>query len=484
MSSTHVHHPHGEAVPHTTLRSQRGGIVWIMILVLLAGSFSVFAYMARDHLKTTRLASFLGLTTTPESKDIYICPMHPQIRSDKPGTCPICNMDLEKRQEGDEGTKEGATPGTVYISPKKQQLIGIQLTEVTLGPISSTIRAVGRLAYDETRISRIQTKIEGWIEEVVVNYTGILVKKGQTLATVYSPELFTTQRELIIARKSRDALQGSAFPEIASGAASLYESTLQRLKLWDITDAQIKEIERKGSPSRAIAIHSPINGFVITRNAYPGQRITPETELYTVADLSSIWVLADVYEYEVNMVKLGQDAVMTLPYNPGKTLKGKVNYIYPELDKTTRTLKVRLQFPNPDFQLKPDMYANVEIRVDHGSHISVPDEAILDSGTDQVVFIALDDGHFEPRRIEVGARVGNRSIVLGGLKAGDKVVSSGNFLVDSESQLKAALKGIAGGGHAGHAETPPRGDTNGSGKITEEGYQPGQNHKHPSPTRP
>lgn len=510
--------------------------MWILLLVLLAGCFSVAAFTARDHLKGTRLARFFGLASTSETKGIYVCPMHPrirsdkpgtcpicnmnlekvdesraradaagkspsekrsdsppadyycpmhpQIRSDKPGTCPICNMNLEKMEEGSERVKEAAAPGTIRISPERQQLIGIQLTEVTLGPLSSTIRAVGRLAYDETRISRIQTKIEGWIEEVMVNYTGILVKKGQPLATVYSPELFTTQRELIIAGKSRDALQGSEFPEIASGAASLYESTRQRLKLWDITDTQIKEIERKGSPSRAMAIYSPISGFVINRNAYPGQRITPETDLYTVVDLSSIWVLADVYEYEIYMVRPGQDAVMTLPYNPGRSLKGKVDYIYPELDKTTRTLKVRLQFPNPDFQLKPDMYANVEIRIDHGSHLSVPNEAILDSGVDQIVFMALQEGHFEPRKIQVGARVGNRSIVLGGLKAGDKVVSSGNFLVDSESQLKAVLKGFAGTGHSGHGDTAPGGETTSSGKTAGSGVQPGPDHKHPNPARP
>lgn len=453
------------------MRSKRGGVRWgVLFCLMLAVGLAAAGYFYRDALQGSKLGSLFATKAERESGVVYYCPMHPQVQSDKPGTCPICNMNLEKMEEPGAsptgGVAESGALGTVKISLQKQQLIGIQLSEVTRGPLSSTIRAVGRLAYNETKISRIQTKLEGWIEQIFVDFTGILVKKGQPLATVYSPQLYSTQRELIVAKKSKDVLGGSSFEEVASGAVSLYEATRQRLKLWDVSDAQIREIERQGTPSRAMAIFSPISGFVVSKNVSAGQRITPETELYTVADLSSIWVMADLYEYEVSMVQLNQSAVMTLAYNPGKTYKGKVSYIYPDLDKTTRTLKVRLEFPNSDFQLKPDMYANVEIRVDHGSNLSLPREAVLDSGVDQMVFVALDNGVFEPRKVQLGARVGDRFILLDGLKAGDKVVTAGNFLVDSESQLKAAFKSMAGGSREGSGMAPAMGgEENGTQKA-------------------
>lgn len=435
------------------------------------------------------------------SQDIYYCPMHPDYRSNKPGTCPICNMDLvklepEKKESPiehahapGEASSHGqpkvlywydamnpshhydkpgkapdgmdlvpfyeepapetgkAAPGGVMISPEKQQLIGVQVSTVTEEPLTRTIVTVGQITYDETRLARIQARVEGWIEQVFVDFTGKWVKKGQPLLSVYSPELLSTQRELLIAKRAKDSLGTSAFPEIAANAQSLYEATRDRLRLWDISDGQIRELEKRGTPTRTMTLFAPVEGFVLTRNALRGQRITPEMELYTIADLSTIWVLADIYEYEVPLIHLGQPATMTFPYFPGKTFTGKVTFIYPQLDNQTRTLKVRLQFPNVDHQLKPDMYASVSFPIDYGRKLAVPESAVLDSGTRQIVFIAREDGHFEPRTVQLGAKVNDRFIIESGLTVGEKIVTSGNFLIDSESQLKAAMSGMTGHEH-------------------------------------
>ncbi|HBZ54067.1 MAG TPA: efflux RND transporter periplasmic adaptor subunit [Syntrophobacteraceae bacterium] len=335
----------------------------------------------------------------------------------------------------------------MMISPEKQQLIGVQVSTVTEEPLTRTIVTVGQITYDETRLARIQARVEGWIEQVFVDFTGKWVKKGQPLLRVYSPELLSTQRELLIAKRAKDSLGTSAFPEISANAQSLYEATRDRLRLWDISDGQIRELEKRGTPTRTMTLFAPVEGFVLTRNALRGQRITPEMELYTIADLSTIWVLADIYEYEVPLIHLGQPATMTFPYFPGKTFTGKVTFIYPQLDNQTRTLKVRLQFPNVDHQLKPDMYASVSFPIDYGRKLAVPESAVLDSGTRQIVFIAREDGHFEPRTVQLGAKVNDRFIIESGLTVGEKIVTSGNFLIDSESQLKAAMSGMTGHEH-------------------------------------
>ena len=339
----------------------------------------------------------------------------------------------------DEPSEGGApVPGTVKISSRKQQMIGVNYGEVSLRRLSKTIRTVGRVVYDETRISRIQSRVDGWIDQVYVNFTGKSVKKGRPLFTVYSPDLFSTQQELLIAKKAKDSLAGSDFADVGANALSLYNATRERLRLWNISDRQIREVESRGAPIRALTFSSPIDGFVLNRNAFPGQRITAETELYSIADLSTVWVMADVYEYEVPMVKLGQEATMTLAYAPGETFRGKIAYINPQMDNTTRTLKVRIQFPNPGFRLKPDMYADVQIKIDYGRKVSVPEEAVLDSGMEQIVFVAKEGGAFEPRKVKIGAKVDGRIIILKGLEPGEKIVTSGNFLIDSESRLRSA----------------------------------------------
>jgi membrane fusion protein, copper/silver efflux system len=340
-------------------------------------------------------------------------------------------------------TTAAMPPGSIELSPEKQQMIGVRTTEVRRNRVARTIRTVGRLEADETKIARIHVKVAGWVEKVDVGFAGQLVKQGEPLFSLYSPELVSTQQEYLIARRGQSDLGQSPYPEVAEGAASLVEATRERLRLWDVTEAQIRQLERAGKVSRTLTLYSPIDGFVLRRNLYEQTYVTPETELYEIADLSTIWVYADIYEYEMPYVKVGQEATMELSYLPGKLYRGQVDYVYPTLDPQTRTMRVRLEFSNPGFDLKPGMFAEVEIRVDYGVQTVVPAEAVLNSGTRQIVFLARPGGHFVPRQIEVGPQVGNQYVVLRGLEPGETIVSSGNFLVDSESQLQAALGGFA-----------------------------------------
>jgi multidrug efflux pump subunit AcrA (membrane-fusion protein) len=387
-------------------------------------------------------------TASPEQKKertvlYWVDAMNPANRSDKPGKASD-GMDLVPVYADEGPGGEVLPPGSIRISPEKQQLIGVQYGTVTESPVSETRRAVGKITYDETRITHVHTKFEGWIDRVFVDFIGKLIEKNQPLLTVYSPELVSTQQELLIAKKGKEYLGSNSNHEIAGNALSLYQSARERLRLWDISDQQIQELEERGTPVRCLTLFSPFSGFVLARNAFENQRITPDTELYTIVDLSTVWVQADVYEYELPKISLGQTATMSLSYFPGRTYTGKVAYIYPQLDNMTRTAKVRLEFPNPDFELKPEMYANIELKFDYGRQISVPEEAVLDSGSEQIVFVARDEGYFEPRRIRLGAKVDQRYIVLGGLKRGEKIVTSGNFLVDSESRLKSAMGAMEG----------------------------------------
>lgn len=402
-----------------------------------------------------------GSQTPKERKILYwVDPMHPAYKSDKPGIAPDCGMTLVPvyANGSRESTGEHLPPGAIKISAAKQQLIGVQFGQVQFGPVERTIRAVGHLAFDETKITRVHTKISGWIDKVFVDYTGQLVKKGQPLFTVYSPDLLSTQEEFLIGLKAKQYLSDSQFKDVSMGAQSLYNASRRRLQLWDISDAQIEELERTQKPTRDLTLYAPDDGFVTKRNAFPKQQVNPDTEVYELADLSTIWVLADVYEYELPEIKLGQTARVNLTYFPGSPFAGKVSYIYPEVDNTTRTAKIRIELPNPDFRLKPDMYANVELEINYGKQLSVPQEAVLDSGTEQTVFVAVGDGYFEPRKVHLGPKVDNRYIVLAGLKPQEKVVTSGNFLIDSESQLKsavAAMSGMPGMNPAPQEQTPP-----------------------------
>ena len=335
---------------------------------------------------------------------------------------------------------ESMAPGSVLLDAATQQKIGVTYATVRRARLERTIRTVGLIQMDEEKISRVHVKVAGWIENVYLNYVGKLIKKGQPLFTLYSPDLVSTEQEYLIARKGQQYLAKTPYTDISSDANSLLNATRDRLRLWDISDAQIHDLETSGKAQRVMTLYSPISGFVMTRNAYEQTYVTPETDLYDIADLSTIWVYVDIFEYEAPFVHVGQTAQMQLSYFPGRTYRGKVTYIYPTLDPKTRTIKVRLEFPNPGYELKPDMYADVQLNVDYGTQTLVPSEAVLNSGTRQVVFIAKGDGYFEPRDIKIGDQFDGQTVVLAGLKPGEKIVASGNFLIDSESRLGAAMQ--------------------------------------------
>lgn len=342
------------------------------------------------------------------------------------------------------GGMSGMAPGMAMVSPEKQQLMGVRIATVERRPMVRTVRTVGTITYDETRVTHVHSKIEGWIDKLYVNYTGKLVEKGQPLFTIYSPDLLATQQEYLLAVKARERFSASSIPEVRSGGESLVEASKRRLALWDISESQIRELEEKGEAQRTLTLYAPHSGFVIKKEANQGMRIMPDKELYTIADLSTVWVNVDIYESEIPFVRPGQRASVTLSYDPGAAFSGKVSYIYPYVDEKTRTVKARLDVPNLGFKLKPDMYVNAEIKIDGGRHLAVPEEAVLDSGMRKIVFIDKGNGHFEPKEVKLGAKMDGFYQVAAGLEEGQKVAASSAFLLDSESRLAEAMGAMAG----------------------------------------
>ena len=371
----------------------------------------------------------------------YYDSMNPTLRSPKPGTA-TDGMPLVPRYADEEQATANMPAGTVKVSEGKQQLIGVTTASVQREPLFRTIRAVAQLTADETKLAHVHLKVTGWIDKVYVDSIGKLVKKGEPLFTLYSPDLVSTEQEYLIARRGTQYLGNSTFPEAAQGADSLLRSARERLRLWDISDEQIKKLDETGEVERTLTFYSPIDGFVLDRKAFPQTNVTPDMELYSMADLSTIWATAEIYEYEVPFVRVGQQAQMELSYFPGKPYSGRVTYIYPTVDPQTRTVKVRLEFPNPNFDLKPQMFAEVKLKIDYGTQLVVPQSAVLDSGNQETVFVALPDGYFEPREIKTGVKLDEKVAVLSGLRPGETIVTSGNFLIDSESRLKSAMGGM------------------------------------------
>ncbi len=336
--------------------------------------------------------------------------------------------------------EEDEEPPLIEIPEDKQRMLGVKTAEAAVLPLEKTIRTVGRVEYDERRLATVNTKFEGWIERLNVDFTGRFVKKGEALAEIYSPELVATQRELLsISRWQKGSVPsegGSYGAMVRRDADALLAAARQRLKYWDITDSQISSIEETGETIRTLTVYSPVSGYVVQKMALQGMRVMPGEKLFDIADLSSLWVLADIYESELGFVNEGQRAKIMLSVLPGKELFSRVEYVYPTLAGETRTVKIRFSVPNSGGKLKPQMFTDVEIRVPLGRKLAIPEDAVIDTGERQIVYLDQGDGFFEPREVRLGVRAEGYREVVAGLQQGDRVASSATFLVDSEAQLK------------------------------------------------
>jgi Cu(I)/Ag(I) efflux system membrane fusion protein len=376
----------------------------------------------------------------PEQRKVmfYRNPMNPAITSPVPARDEM-GMDYIPVYAEQESQARSEPSGTVTIDPVTVQNMGVRTARATRQTLGRAVRAVGRVSYDEEKLSRLHPKTEGWIERLYVDKTGERIRKDAILLSVYSPKLVTTQQEYLLALNNLDVLKKSPYQEIRQGAEQLVSSTRERLELLDVPEHQIRELEQSRKVKKDLHIHSPFDGVVIRIGAREGQYVTPSTELYMLADLSRIWVLADVYENEVSWIRTGDPVEMKLAAIPGRVFRGKVGYIYPYVEAKTRTIKVRLEFDNADLLLKPDLYADVTIHAQRKvDAIVIPAEAVVRSGEREQVYVVRAPGKFEPRTIRTGVSAQGMVQVLEGVQPGEEVVTSGEFLIDSESKLREA----------------------------------------------
>jgi Cu(I)/Ag(I) efflux system membrane fusion protein len=372
--------------------------------------------------------------------------MHPTIVSDHPGDCPICGMALVPVGEAGTEAAHGAAPvdglATVTIDPQRQQLIGLRTAEVTRGPVGQSWRTVGKVAVDETNVHHVNIKVGGFVDTVYVDYVGKPVRRGERLFSIYSPDLLSVQQEYLLALRTRKALAEGG---VATGAGDdLVESARERLRLWDVPESEVRRLEETGKPTKTLTLYSPMSGVVTKKDIVMGHRLSEGDMPYEITDLSRVWVLADAYETDLSRIRVGMTATLALQAFPNQAFTGKVIFVDPILDAKTRTAKVRLEFPNPRGELRPEMFGEVTLRTQKREGLRIPADAVIDSGTQKVVFVALGEGKLQPREVKVGPVNDDAVEVLSGLEAGEKVVTRANFLVDSESRLRASLAAMGG----------------------------------------
>lgn len=390
-----------------------------------------------------------GHETHPKQE--YTCPMHPAYVTDHPGDCPICNMRLVPRVAPDSTRQAAPAPGQaahsnpvpghagIALQGDSRQLAGVQTAVAARQRLARRIRTVGIVVPDETRIHHMHVKIGGFVENLLTNVTGQRVRQGDPAFTLYSPELLASQEELVHARRAVAQLAPDAPAETRRGAENLLAAARRRLELLDVPANFVAAVERSGQTQRTVTFAAPVSGYITMKKVIEGQQVEPGFELFTITDLSHVWIEADFYENEAHLVAAGQTADLTLPYDPGTHLVARVSYVYPYVDPETRTLKVRFDLENPGLVLKPSMYVDVSLSVQSAEGIVIPESAVLDSGEHQIVFVESPGDRFEPRNVRVGLRSDGLVQVLDGVQAGERVVVRANFLLDSESRLRGGL---------------------------------------------
>jgi Cu(I)/Ag(I) efflux system membrane fusion protein len=419
----------------------------IILLVVAVCAAVVFVFLILRQKPKPGSEAAEGTTSEVKSQ-YYTCGMHPWVISPKPGNCPICGMKLVP-------IDPAKFTGEISINPIVVQNIGVRIAPVVTGPVTQIIRTVGAVDYNEALVRDINMKVAGWVDKLYVDYLGAPVEEGQTLFDLYSPSLYSAQEEYLQAYRNQGRVGAAFVPEAAKNAKDLLAAARTRLEYYDITAEQIDALQKRETPVKTLGIKSPYKGMVIMKNAYEGMKIDPGMAAYRIADLSHVWVMVTLYEYQLPMVYVGQRAVMTLPYIPGQKFEGKVVYIYPYLNEKLRQVNVRLDFENPHLLLKPGMFSTVELSSTLAQERTIaPRDAVIDTGQRHVAFVSLGQGRFEPRNVTVGVEVENGMVeILKGLKPGEMVVTNGEFLLDSESNMRESLAKMIAGSLASQQKT-------------------------------
>ncbi|MBI1781952.1 MAG: efflux RND transporter periplasmic adaptor subunit [Sphingobacteriales bacterium] len=410
--------------------------IFAAILILAAiGTAGYFAWTKWIHPTGEKSA------TLDSNIDYYHCGMHPWITSDKPGKCPICGMDLTPVYKNNAKNSEGI----VSIDPVMEQNIGVKTEMVTKRKLTHTIRTTGRVDYDETKQTVITTKFSGYIEKLYVDYTGKSIEQGQPLFEIYSPELVAAQQEYLQAIRYKGTMKSANDSTVNNGANDLFQSAKKKLLYWDISPSQIKELEQSGNIKKTLTVYSPFSGVVVEKNIFEGMQVQAGVNLFKLADISKMWVYADVYENELSWVKSGEAVSIELPDNAGTTVQGKVSYIYPFIQDQTRTAKLRIEFSDKNQLVKKDMYVTVNIIPTVSINvIAVPEQSVIHSGNRDIIVMAMGKGKFMSMEVKLGALSDGYYEVIEGLKEGDVIVTSSQFLIDSESNLKAGTSSMQG----------------------------------------